>query len=840
MRSTCRGALALLLAAAAACAPPAQGRGADAGGDGDGDGAGFRGAETVAAGGDGGGGAGGGDGDGAGPGGGGDGGGGDGADGDGGGDGADGDGGGGDGADGDGGGAGDGGGGGDSDASGDDGGSGGDGGPAPGSACLAFTCGEVTFAFQAPTGATSVALAGTMNAWQLDQAPALLDGDGDGVFELKTTLLPGSYAYKFVVDGQQWVADPSNPLSADDGFGGKNSVLIVPACEGPLHLTEASVDSAKGTLTASFVVTQAPVALGDLVVTVDDQPAPAGALSWQQPGATLLLALSGLAPGVHDVRVGCGPHQRLLKAPVQVPTDWRDLILYFAMTDRFLNGDPGNDAPHAGLPAATNWHGGDFAGLKQKVEDGYFTALGVGAIWISWPAAQPSAAEPGGRPDAEGCGLDPKKIAYTPTQYSGYHGYWPVATQQVEPRFGSLAELRALVRAAHAKGIRVLLDLTANHVHIEAPWFQQHKDDGWFHLPAEVCAEIGWESKPVSCWFTNYLADFNHNGPARYALLEAAVWWVKETGADGFRVDAVKHVEMGFVEDLRRRVGEEFEATGFPFWLVGETFTGDAGAIKAYVSPTRLHGQFDFSGNYAMLETFAKQWKGLDGLDAAWRGAFATYGEGALMSTFLGNHDIARFLSVASGQLGCGVWDIVSDQAAGWKSPPAAPKEAEPYERLRLAFAWLYAAPGVPLIYYGDEVGMPGGGDPDNRRPMRFGAALSPHEQATLQALQQLGQARAAHPALRRGSWPEPLWKESDLLAFHRVLGDDRVLVLLHRGGTAKSGTLDVSAVGFPEGAALVDAIAGAPFGGSGKVEGGKLSFSLPPRSARFLVVGSK
>ncbi|MCB9740876.1 MAG: hypothetical protein H6747_16540 [Deltaproteobacteria bacterium] len=707
-----------------------------------------------------------------------------------------------------------------------------DAGPSPTSACVTYVCNATTFTFAPPGGAVTVKLAGSMNAWKVDKAPELLDPDGDGTFELVTTLSPGTYSYKFVAD-DKWYQDPTNPDGVDDGYGGQNSVIVVPSCNGPLKLEGHATDEDKGSFDATFSVQQGPIALSDLAVTVDWKPAPAGALSWKEQGKTLGLQLTGLPAGVHDVRVGCGVHEQLLKVAVKAPSDWRDTVLYFAMTDRFVNGDSNNDAPFADVPASTNWAGGDFAGLKQKVEDGYFSDLGVGAIWISWPVVQPAKAEPGGRPDASGCNLDPKKIPYVPIAYSGYHGYWPVEPDAVEPRFGTLEELRAFVTAAHAKGIRVLLDFTANHVHTDSPWFKNHQEDGWFHLPAEVCADVGWETKPVECWFTNYLADFDHDGPARYALLDSALGWAKKTGVDGFRVDAVKHVEMGFVEDLRRRVQDELELTGFPFWLVGETFTGDAGAIKAFVSPTRLHGQFDFSGNYAMLETFAKQWKGLDGLDAAWRGAFGVYGGDALMSTFLGNHDIARFLSVAAGTLTCGIWDMVSDQAAGWKSPPAAVESSEPYERLQLGFAWLFAVPGIPLLYHGDEFGMPGAGDPDNRRMMRFGSQLTANEATTLAYVQQLGKARAAHPALRKGSWAEPLWKEADFIAFARTLGDDRVVVLVHRGGAEKSGTLDVSSVGWADGTALVDALSGVDVG---SVTGGKLAFTVPPRTARYLV----
>ena len=692
-------------------------------------------------------------------------------------------------------------------------------------------CGQVTFSFQPGGSPQQVLLSGNFNGWasSADKASVLLDDDGDGVWEVTVVLAPGKWQYKFIVDGQ-WIADPNNPEKIDDGFGGSNSVLTIDPC--PRALALDSYDVQGPDLNATFSTPAGPIAKSAVSVTIDH--AKASGLSWAQ--GKLKLKLSGLSPGIHDVRVhydgAKGQDMWLLKVYVGLSKDWRDATIYFVMTDRFVNGDKTNDAPVAGVDPATNFAGGDFKGVTAKIKSGYFKALGVGALWLSWPVQQPAGAEDGTFPDGTGCGMGPTNTKYSPMKYTGYHGYWPVDTTKTEPRFGSMDELKELVNAAHAQGIRVLLDYTANHVHSASPWFITNKDKGWFHMPAEVCQDVGWENKPVTCWFTSYLADLDYDNPAVIeASLDSAFWWAKEVGADGFRLDAVKHIEMAFVKALRSRAQQEMELTGIDFYIVGETFTGDAQAIQAFVGGDKIHAQFDFPANMQLLKGFAKQEIGLDTMDGIIRGIRGVYDDqGAMMSTFIGNHDMARFISHASGSLPCGVWDIISNQAAGWKNPPKVPTDVDAYERLRLAFTYLFTTPGIPLIYYGDEFGLPGAGDPDNRRMMRFGAELTTFESETLAWLKKLGALRAAHPALRTGAWSQPLWKEGDFLSWSRSAGADLAVVMIHRGGQTKKGTLTVSAIA--DGTQLTEWFTGA----KATVNGGKLDFELPARSAQVWV----
>jgi neopullulanase len=711
-------------------------------------------------------------------------------------------------------------------------------------------CGTTTFSWNAgATPVTTAVVAGSFNGWGSTEATGgwpMTDPDGNGVYSTTRVLEPGTYQYKFVIDGS-WYADPGNPQGADDGFGGHNSVLVVECGPGggdaTLWLESWEVDEGAGAVAAGlrFEAGGEALAPGSVSVTLNHVPVPAGAVSVS--GQRVSLTLSGLPDGIHDVRVtaasvaGHTAGPILLKLHLGVSTDWADAVLYFAMTDRFRNGNPTNDAPVAGVDARVNWQGGDFAGLRQTLAEGYFEGLGVNALWISWPIDNFSGCEPGGRPAEHRCGMSGQGHATTEVCYTAYHGYWPRNIDAVDAHFGTREELFALVDEAHARGIRVLLDFTANHVHTSSPLFTDRREElfNWpYHGGEHVCGDVGWDTEPETCWFTAYLADFDFRRQAAIDVtVEQALRWIVDTGADGFRVDAVKHVHRDFVRALRRRIGNEVELTGVPFYLVGETFTGDAGLIASYVGDDLLHGQFDFPMNLRVLEAFATETLGLDALDTATRGIKGAYGQG-LMSNFAGNHDIARFTSMAAGDIYCGPWDEVSNAAQGWLYPPGPPSDPVAYQRLRLALTYVMTVPGVPLLYYGDEFGMPGAGDPDNRRFMRFGGELSATEAATLAFVRRLGQVRAEHAALRTGAWGADLWKEATLLAYSRTGGGETALVVLNRGANARALSLSLGGLGVANGTVYVDALADSP--AHLTVSGGQLAVTVPGRTPMILV----
>ncbi len=702
-------------------------------------------------------------------------------------------------------------------------------------------CGVTTFRYDAK-GQTPVTVfvAGSFNSWADSVAKgayAMVNTQGS-LWEVTQKLPEGTHQYKFVVDGK-WIPDPDNPRTAPDGFGGQNSIIEIAPCTDPtVEVTSHKTTNSDFTADLLFKSGASGSGVSKVIATLDHQAAPAGSVT--HSGNTIKVDLKGLAKGIHDLRVevedqnGQRSAVKLLKIYVGFSTDWRDVSLYFAMIDRFLDGDPANNKPFADTPDLLNYMGGDFKGLSQKIDSGYFDALGINALWITWPIDNPDYAEPGARPGSHWCNMNSKdpNIQWIQTRYSGYHGYWPVDTNKVEEHFGTLQDLQDLVVKAHKRGIRILLDFTVNHLHKESPIYKQHANSGYFNTPAEICDNVGWDNKPVTCWFVDYLPDINYNNTAiSKIMLDHVVDWVKKTGADGLRVDALKHIEQGFIRQLRQRTAKEFESTGVDFYMVGETFTGDTGLIKKYIANDQVHGQFDFPLNLQILKAFARNEIGLDSFDQAARGIMASYGSDALMSTFIGNHDIARFVSMAGGQIRCGIWDVISNRAQSWNGPPTAPTSEDAYKKLLLAFAYIFALPGIPLVYYGDEFGLPGAGDPDNRRMMRFDSQLSAFEKNTLAMMQKIGKARQQYEALRRGALGSTLQASSDHLVFLRTGQGGPAVIILNRGGQ-RTVTLSASALGVSDGTVFENALAG----GQITVSGGNLTIPVNPITPVFLI----
>ncbi|MCB9525107.1 MAG: hypothetical protein H6702_17255 [Myxococcales bacterium] len=558
--------------------------------------------------------------------------------------------------------------------------------------CVEKVCADHIFTYD-PQGAThdQVYLAGSFTNWQDNWIPMTWLADR-GVWFARTALANDSYQYKFVLvtgGNQQWVADPSNPDSADDGFGGRNSVLTV---------------------------------------LCDDEPGPGPSM--------------------------CGEVAEF---------DWRDAVMYFAMVDRFHDSDGQRDIVQGVTDGPADgpsgqYMGGDIRGLTAKID--YLTNLGVSAIWITAPFENRNSA---------GAAIDPGSDPHT---YSGYHGYWPSPanvdyadpdnpspTPQVESRIGTAADLQAFVDASHAAGVKVLFDYVMNHVDVESGLYQAHNDwfarrDGRFALcgPENLWDDPFWGTR---CAFTDYLPPFDFdNAAARAWSVNDALWWATHFGIDGYRLDAIKHVSLQWLRDLRDALDARIpDPAGGRFYLVGETFAYDnRDLLRSFVDPAELlDGQFDFPFKARICEAVFTPGGNL-GAFAGWMGGNDSfYGPGSLMTTWIGNHDIPRPIHFASRQIGnCRQG---SDPGNGWNQQShGQPQDAAPYERLGVVFAIMMTNPGIPLIYYGDEIGLAGGGDPDNRRMMVWDDAdLNAHQIALREKVAKLGRIRTENKVLGRG-----------------------------------------------------------------------------------------
>jgi glycosidase len=273
-----------------------------------------------------------------------------------------------------------------------------------------------------------------------------------------------------------------------------------------------------------------------------------------------------------------------------------------------------------------------------------------------------------------------------------------------------------------------------------------------------------------------------------------------------------------WLTDFRTQLLSKVEATTKQHvYLVGETFSGDQNLIKSFIDPcTKLDGQFDFPLRAQIVQHVLMRQGVMNDLITFMDGNTSFYGT-AVMSTFLGNHDVPRSIHFADDTpLWSDPWANGKDR--NWTNQPAQPTNASAYERLALGFAILWTNRGAPLIYYGDEIGLAGAGDPDNRRMMPW-SGYSAAQMALSAKVAKLGAIRAAHTALRRGD-RTTLSYGTDTWVYQMVDGTDKVYVAINRSDSAQSVT------GLPSGT-LTDQL------GGGTVTGP--SVSVPARTALIL-----
>jgi glycosidase len=216
-----------------------------------------------------------------------------------------------------------------------------------------------------------------------------------------------------------------------------------------------------------------------------------------------------------------------------------------------------------------------------------------------------------------------------------------------------------------------------------------------------------------------------------------------------------------------------------------------------------LDGQFDFPLRAQVLSTIVRrdgQMSDLAGFLAANEGF---YGPGAVMSTFLGNHDVPRAVHLAEDVPQFGPWDGGKDRA--WTNRPVQPTTASAYERLAVGYTLLFTLPGIPMIYNGDELGMAGAGDPDNRRFMQW-TGHNPHQLQLRDRIAALAKARTRHLAMRRGARTQ-LGIARDVLVYQLTAAGDTVYVALNRSDAAQP------AVGLPAGT-FTDVVTNTAFSG--------------------------
>ncbi len=676
-------------------------------------------------------------------------------------------------------------------------------------------CSAVVWARPERAGA-ALEVIGAFNQWYVPGIPLAPSAEDPAWQFVRLELPPGEYGYLILEDGEHRV-DPYNPLTTfwREQEDLEVSLLRVADCSRPAISIEASEATAAGAMTvvgrfaaasdgAPLVRAEARTLAGEAVATEID-PA----------DGAIRITRAGLGRGKHTLElVGTDAEGRQATARVSgwvqpAAATWGEGLLYQVMIDRF-RGDGGASLEPPPDPGARS--GGTLDGVLAELEAGTFERLGVTALWLSPVYTNPLEAREG-RGDGH--------------MYEGYHGYWPLEPRTVEPRIGGEAALRAVIAAAHARGIRVIFDLVPNHVYEASERYTGSPSDQWnMSDPPCVCGLDGcdWGRHIQTCWFTDYLPDLRmqHPDSLRWAY-EDAIWWSREFDADGLRIDAVPMMPRAATRRIAAELRERVAPRGLQF-MVGEVYTGPGAwgveAIRYYLGPDGLDSVFDFPLMWAIRDAVAHESAGFSAVEGMLRDVTEkTAGSGAVLARMIGNHDTTRFVSEAAG-------GVAADP---WASPAEQPGGDEPYARQGLALGLVLTMPGLPVIYYGDEVGLAGGQDPDCRRVMPAWDALSPALARLLAQTRRLGRLRRCSAALRTGGH-EAVVVQDDVYAFVRAdEGGAGAVVVVSRDAVPRTVALPGLALGA---GSYVDALTGEGF----ELAAGGAEVEVPPRSLRVLL----
>jgi glycosidase len=469
------------------------------------------------------------------------------------------------------------------------------------------------------------------------------------------------------------------------------------------------------------------------------------------------------------------------------PEDWRDENIYFIFTDRFNDGDPSNNnaeashnSPYAPT-SSTGIHGGDLKGIQQKLD--YIKSLGTTAIWIT-------------------------PIPYNVGGNSAYHGYGAQDFNMLAPHLGTMTDLSNMVNAAHARNIKVVLDIVCNH----SGDLIGSTDSGWpnYKAPPAGYNMIYWNSnnKHAPPFLTNGAAPmlssiFHTNGQiqsytdpqqilgelsglddfatettyVRTNMVNIYTNWVGRADLDGFRVDTVKHVEMGFWQYWCPQLHSAATSFGKSnFFMFGEVW--DSEAACGSFTGTKAGGAYaldsvlDYPLYYTVNSVFANASGNTKQIEDHYNNIAGNYDSNAWyrLVTFLDNHDNPRFLSNASNNT----------------------------NRLAVALEFLYTSRGIPCLYYGTEQAFNGGSDPNNREDMfagqwpTSGPSVGDNFNEThplFQLVAKLNNFRRLYASLRRGGHRNLLNNPSGpgLFAYARTNGTEEVFVVFNTAGTPQT-----------------------------------------------------
>lgn len=457
-----------------------------------------------------------------------------------------------------------------------------------------------------------------------------------------------------------------------------------------------------------------------------------------------------------------------MTTPYWVP----DSIFYQIFPDRFANGDPDNDPPNVvpwGTPPTLHgFQGGDLRGIIRRFD--YLLELGVNALYLNPIFSSPST-----------------------------HRYNTTDYYQIDPKLGTLADFRALLDLAHRNDMRVILDGVFNHCGrgffafvdvLENEAESPYRD--WFHIkrfpldaytPGEAQHYLGW-------WNHKSLPKFNTDNPrVRRYILDVARYWI-EQGADGWRLDVPNEIDDdGFWEEFRQVV----KSANRDAYLLGEIWTID----PRWANDKHFDGLMNYPFRDALLRLLYAGTLDMPHFIEKIEGLLSAYPRENVYAMYvpLGSHDTERLFTKVEGNV----------------------------DKIKLAFLLQMAYPGAPAVYYGDEIGLAGGKDPDCRRAFPWDRSewnLELHHW-----VRTLIHLRKRYPALRRGEYKRLFADPNNgHFAFARILGEEKILVAINASSSPQQFQIPCDPLGWSEGQMVRNPITGQKY----TVEGKKFHVKLP------------
>jgi len=494
-------------------------------------------------------------------------------------------------------------------------------------------------------------------------------------------------------------------------------------------------------------------------------------------------------------------------------------VLYLIMPDRFARGASTSEAPDENRAAPRGWHGGNLAGIEEHL--GYLQQLGVTALWMTPINSN------GAMPDS-------------------YHGYAATDLYAADSHFGTLAGYQQLSAALHRRGMKLVIDMVPNHIGLQHPWVKDPPASDWLHGSVAHHLQIdsdfhslldphaprqAWLDTTTG-WFADSMPDLNQENPlVEKYLIQNTLWWVETANLDGIRFDTFPYVGRAFWSDLDATLNSVYPH----LTTVGEIFDRDpritsffAGSLERRgadgVFDTGLYTPFDFPVCFAIRDILTED-KPMTELSEI-LSQDSLYPHPERLVTFIGNHDTPRFLTLAGGDLA----------------------------RLKLGLGLIATLRGMPVIYSGDEIGMTGGADPDNRHDFPGGfpgdartaftdAGRTAAEEDIFRWTTGLLAYREAHAELKTGV-EQNLLADADAFAFVRSAeasgcgagqASERLLIVVNKG--AKSQAVEIPAQGtWLAGCSVFVPSAAAP-GAMPRQSDGKLLIEQPAESMSIYTV---